>query len=238
MKKLFFMLSATIALAGLSSCEKIVGEGPVVIQERALQNFRYVSVGVGGKVNYKIDPTYKVEIQAQQNILDVLETVMDGEELVIKFRNGVNVRDHEQITINISAPVVEGVSLGGSAGFNLTGVVNADHLTLRVSGSGNIQVQQAILANRLDATISGSGNITVLQGSADNEMLKISGSGNINTADFTVLKANTDISGSGNVKVNASQQLDASISGSGSVYYRGTPVVSTHISGSGSVRPL
>jgi hypothetical protein len=238
MKKLFFMLSAAVALVGLSSCEKIEGEGPVVIQERAMQHFKNVSVGVGGKVNYKIDPVYKVEIQAQQNILDILETVMNGEELVIKFKNGVNVRSHEQIVINISAPVAEGVSLGGSAEFTLTGPLTGDHLSLRVSGSGNIQVQQATLANRLDATISGSGNITVQQGTANNEMLKISGSGNINMADFTVFKANADISGSGNVKVNASQQLEASISGSGSIYYRGTPVVSTQISGSGSVRPL
>lgn len=238
MKNIVIIAIALLSITMLNSCEKIVGEGPVVTETRAVTGFKDVSVSISGKVNYRIDPVYKVEIQAQQNILDILQTNKVGDELVIKFQDGKRVRSHEEILVTISAPFAGSVNLSGSAEFNLVNSLAADNLSLRVSGSGNINVVQAALTDKLKATISGSGNITVSGGSAKNESFKISGSGNINAGNVLAESAITEISGSGNMYVNLSQSLDATISGSGSVYYRGNPIITTHISGSGKVRPF
>ncbi|MBL7742063.1 MAG: DUF2807 domain-containing protein [Chitinophagaceae bacterium] len=238
MKNSVLVLLAAISLLSFTSCEKVVGEGPIVTETRGVTGFKSVSVSISGKVNYKIDPVYKVEIQAQQNILDILQTNKAGDNLVIKFQDGKRVKSHEEILVTISAPFADAVNLSGSAEFNLVNALAAQNLDLRVSGSGNINVVQANLADKLTATISGSGNITVSNGAAKNESLKISGSGNINVGNVLAEKAVTEISGSGNIQTNLSQTLDATISGSGSVYYRGNPVITTHISGSGKVKPF
>jgi hypothetical protein len=238
MKKIISVLLAGISVLFFTSCEKVVGEGPVVTQTRNVSNFTRISVSIPGKVNYKIDPVYKVEVQAQQNILDILQTNMEGQELVIKIRDNKRVKEHEDIIVTISAPVATFVNLSGSAEFNLTGMLTGADLGLKISGSGSINVQHAALANKLSGTISGSGNINVLSGTAKNEDLRISGSGSIELRNVVAEKADIEISGSGDMRVNLTQNLKARISGSGSVYYRGNPAIDTHISGSGTVRPF
>jgi hypothetical protein len=220
------------------SCEKVIGEGPLVTQTRAVTNFTGVSSEMSGKVNVTIGPEFKVEITAQQNILDVLNTnVIDGV-LHIDFKNGVRVRHYEDMLVNISAPYADYFRLSGSGNMDVTGNVAANNLKVILSGSGDIGVQNAVVADKIDADVSGSGNIRIMDGSAVNEDLSISGSGNIELVDVPAQNGVTHISGSGDMKVVLSQSLDAHISGSGSVFYHGNPIISTHISGSGKVVPF
>lgn len=239
MKQFIIIVSCFIAFV-FSSCEKekITGTGPVVTQMRDVSNFNSVSVSISGTVQYKIDPVYKVEIQAQQNILDVLQTNKVGSELIIKFRDGVRVKDHEQIIVTISAPTLEMATVNGIGEFNLLNELAAANLELRISGSGNINIHEVNLSDKLSVSISGSGNVTVSNGQVKNEGLKISGSGKIDLTTLAAENVTADISGSGDMYVKASQHIDATISGSGSVFYRGNPIISTHISGSGQVRPF
>ena len=238
MKKSIIMLAAAAALFMFPSCEKVKGEGPLQTETRAITNFTGVSASIGGKINYKIDPVFKVEIIAQRNILDVIETSLVGGHLLVKVKNGVNIKSNEEITINISAPTADYLRLSGSGDLTVTGNVVATNLDLNISGSGSIVVPSVTVANKIDAVISGSGSMSVLGGSAKNEELRISGSGKFIVDAVAAENAIITISGSGDAQVKLSQTLDASISGSGSVYYRGNPLITTHISGSGKVKPI
>lgn len=240
MKKLFIAFAA-MSMIALGSCskEKIVGDGPLVSDIRTMsKDFYGIECMVPAKVNYKIDPVRKVEIIAQRNILDVMDTYVNSEgQVEVKFRNNVNVRAHDDITINISGPVIYYLGLSGTGDIETEGDMTSSNIYLAVSGAGNINVQNAVVG-RIDANISGSGNITVESGSTDIEYLKVSGSGNINLADIPGKEADVTTTGSGDVKVNLSDKLKVKISGSGSVLYRGNPQVTSNISGSGTVRPL
>lgn len=238
MKKTSIVLLAALSALFFSSCEKVVGEGPVVTQTRSVSGFKAVSVSISGRVNYKIDPVYKVEVQAQQNILDILETNKVGDELVIKIKDGKRVKSHEDITVTISAPFADMINLSGSGNFFMTGSLSAATCNLRVSGSGSINADHISLTDKLTATVSGSGDIKVASGLIKEQSLRISGSGKIDLAGVVSDKAVTEISGSGDMWVNLLQSLEARISGSGSVHYRGTPAITTHISGSGRVQPF
>jgi len=239
MKKLSLaVVSLAAVLFIFPSCEKVVGEGPLVTQTRSVGNFTGVSSEMSGKVNFTIAPDYKVEITAQQNILDVLNTnVVDGV-LHIDFKNNVRVRQHEDLLINITAPYADYFRLSGSGNMNVQGDIAADNLKLTLSGSGDITVQNAVIADKIDADVSGSGNISIANGSAVNEDVDISGSGKVEMAGVDAENAVTHTSGSGDVKLSLSKNLDVHISGSGSVFYHGNPIISTHISGSGRVIPF
>jgi len=239
MKKLSVaVVSLAAVLFIFPSCEKVVGEGPLVTQTRSVGNFTGVSSEMSGKVNFTIAPDYKVEITAQQNILDVLNTnVVDGV-LHIDFKNNVRVRQHEDLLINITAPYADYFRLSGSGNMNVQGDIAADNLKLTLSGSGDITVQNAVIADKIDADVSGSGNISIANGSAVNEDVDISGSGKVEMAGVDAENAVTHTSGSGDVKLSLSKNLDVHISGSGSVFYHGNPIISTHISGSGRVIPF
>lgn len=221
-----------------SSCEKVKGTGPSVTQIRNVTGFTGLSVSLSGRVNYTIGPVYKVEVQAQQNILDVLETYRDMNQLVVKTKPGVWVKPTETIIVNITAPDLNYINLDGSANIYVHGNATAPECAFRISGSGNIEADSLTVSNQFTATLSGSGDVKVNKGTINKQLLKTSGSGKIDMGNVTSNKTTSDINGSGSMWVNAQQELDVSISGSGSVYYRGNPLITTRISGSGKVRPF
>jgi hypothetical protein len=238
MKKFLVVVSLAAAAFVFPSCKKVVGEGPLVTQTRSVDNFSGVSSEMSGKVNFAIASEYKVEITAQQNILDVLNTNVVHGVLHIDFKDNVRVREHEDLLINITAPYADYFRLSGSGNMNVQGDVTANNLKVILSGSGDIAVQNAVIADKIDAEVSGSGNIGMANGSAVNEDVDISGSGKVEMPGVNAENAVTHTSGSGDVKLAVSKNLDAHISGSGSVFYHGNPIISTHITGSGRVIPF
>ena len=216
------MLAAAAALITSSSCKKVVGEGDLQTETRNITDFSGVSASIGGKIYYKIDPVYKVEITAQRNILDVIQATKSNGHLLLKVKDGVRIKSNEEITVNISAPTADYFHLSGTGDLAVIGNINAANLDMAISGTGNITVLCCIGNRQNKSAISGSGDINVLAGLAKNEELRISGSGKLLLEGVAAENAKTTISGSGDIKVNVSQSLDATISGSGSVYYTGT----------------
>src|ERR1700754_1099816 len=105
-----------IALTGFmfvfSSCEKIVGEGPVVDETRNTSPFQGLSVSVPADAYFTQSPDYSVKLQAQQNILDEIETVVSGNILKIRFRHpNVKIRNSEKITIHVTGPTARELEL-------------------------------------------------------------------------------------------------------------------------------
>ena len=236
MKQTSIWLMAII-ITTLMSCEKIVGDGPVVTETRIHTNFSGIDLRISGDVYYTQAPEFSVEVSGQQNVLNVLETYTSNNRLVIKYENDVRVRSHERVRIVISAPLVNTLRVSGSGNIHTNGMMNPGYMDMDVSGSGDILIAE-LYTGPIDANISGSGSITVNTGLATKEELKISGSGDIDLRNVVAKEASTVTSGSGSIQVNLSERLNSIISGSGSVYYRGDPVVSSKISGSGRVIKL
>lgn len=230
-----FLIIISAALL-FQACKKVTGEGPVVAESRTRNNFTAIAMRISGDLYVTQDSVYKVEIRAQQNILDVIETPVINNELVIRVKNTVNIRSNEDISIHVSAPVITSLALSGSGNLQTSGEFRPSNMRLTLSGSGNIMLP-ILVTNQLEAVISGSGNIHVA-GTAGNESLKISGSGSMDLLNVATNTVSSSTSGSGNIRVNVSQSLSASISGSGNIYYKGNPIISSNISGSGKLIPL
>lgn len=231
-KKITIAILASVVFFSLGSCRRIIGEGPVVSETRSTREFSTIDFGVPADMTFIKSDVTEIEIEAQRNIIDVIETYVSGDELNIKVRDGRNIHSHEQIRITVKAPSVHGFAVSGSGALQITGGAEGDDVTLRVSGSGKI-LGDEIHASTLQAKISGSGSIDALAGSADHLDLTISGSGDINLLPVLAKTANTQTSGSGNMHVNVADNLDVHISGSGDVFYEGEPEVNVSISGSG-----
>jgi Putative auto-transporter adhesin, head GIN domain len=221
-----------------TSCRKVTGEGAVQTEQRSVGSFTGVSVNLAANVTYKTDSVYKIELVAQQNILNLLETYTANGRLVLKARNGVNLQTIQPIIIRISAPALNYISMDGDGDFAALDSLKAAGLELRVAGSGTITVPSAMATGSIDALISGSGWIRVQGGKTPRAYFRVSGSGKVLMDVVLADKAAATVSGSGSVQLQALQTLDATISGSGNIYYRGTPQVMSNITGSGRVLPL
>ena len=233
MKKISVLLGMALMII-FTSCEKVTGEGVLVSEIRTTAAFDGVESEISGNVIYTQGNDYKVELTAQQNILNVMETPVLSKKLVVRFKNNVRVKTHEQITIKVTAPSISSIGLSGSGNISVLSPLTGGDLTFRLSGSGDM-ILPTVTCNYLETNISGSGSISIAGGTATTENFKISGSGDVDVRNVMAKTVSTNTSGSGTLRVAASEKLDVKISGSGSVYYWGTPIISTDISGSGRV---
>ena len=236
MKKINGLIFISMISILVISCKKItlIGEGPIVTQDRILNNYSGVNLRCNAELIFREDANYSIKIMAQQNILDAMITEVEGSNLVIRYKNDVQVSSHERITIMVTGPAANSLRISGIGNIKTLDPIHPTILDLDISGSGNINLN-SVTTNYISANISGSGNIIIGGGSSGEEKLNISGSGNMNLADIITNRVTTNTSGSGTTRVNATQLLDVTISGSGSVYYKGNPAINTHTSGSGSI---
>jgi len=229
------LILATFALLfTTSSCIDemfLEGNGVVKSEIRVASGFDEVVSSGDFQVTIMPGSGYSVEVSAESNLLPYIETDVIGNTLKIRTRGIRSLRQNVPIVINITTPVLNGLTLSGS-GLIQTGSFLSSDFRIDLSGSGNIDTQ--ISSDRIKASVSGSGTI-FMEGAAVESNFVISGSGKIKSYKLEQSSCRAVISGSGDLFVNASESLDASISGSGRVYYIGNPVIHTSISGSGAV---
>ena len=232
--------------------------GYVVAQDREVrdvESFNKISFGFPGKLYLKQGSPQRVELQGDADVLEEVETEVDGGRLKIgKEGKWFNWNDNDKITVYITVPNIEAVSVSGSGDIIGESKIRTNDLDVNVSGSGSLSLE--VEANGdVDARVSGSGNM-VLKGHFESIDTDVSGSGKVvldamidNAADFGIsgsgkieahgqaelVKAN--ISGSGKVLAAdlKTERCEVRISGSGDVEINVTTELDANISGSGSV---
>ena len=237
MKKISMMLLGMMAMMLMYSCSKVKGHGPIVSETRTVPAFTGVNFDLPGNLHYTPGNSFKVELSSQQNLLDVIETYVSGNDLKIRVKSGTNIKNIEDIDVYIEAPDLTYLSLGGSGYMEVTQLYKPVDLRLAVSGSGRIQISQ-LQTNAVKAEISGSGSLQINNGKSNREQVNISGSGLADMLNFSTDDAVTQTSGSGTIQLQVNKTLESYISGSGVVMYKGNPTVKSSVSGSGRVVKL
>lgn len=226
-------------------------------EKRDHKNFTRVSFGLPGKIHVKQASTWSVELSADSEDLDRIETKVEGEKLIIRTKPTLsgrwnwNYNDAPEVWVTL--PEIEGLSVNGSGELagegrfstgpmevkvNGSGSARVDlesgALNLGVSGSGKMRISGKMSA--VDASVSGSGSID-LDGKVNGPMdVSISGSGRI-TPRGSATSADFTISGSGEVVGFGLtvEKCNARISGSGDIEITASKSIDASISGSGSV---
>ena len=230
-------LAALMTMTLFTSCEKIKGKGEVITETRTPGTYSSIGLSMSATVYYTQGEAYSLQLRGQENVLREIETVVKGNELVIRVKKNVILGPHEAITVYITAPTVAGLTVSGSGDIYTEGDWTASGISLNISGSGNISIG-SVACESLSATISGSGSIKAAGGTTTREDLRISGSGTIDLRGLQSVNVYTTTSGSGDTYTHATGLLDVTISGSGDIWYYGTPSIDMHISGSGNLHRM
>ena len=199
------------------SGNSIQGSGKLQKQARPVGAFHGVALNVPGNVELRIGNTDSVTIEADDNILPLIDTAVENGTLRIRpAKRNSNFRQ-TSLTIVIQARHVERISVGGSGNIAATGL-RGEKLRFDVGGSGSINAQD--LDSRMVAiAIGGSGNFKA-SGKTEQLTASIGGSGNIQAGKL------------------AARDVQVSIGGSGEVSYYGDPRVSRSMQRSSSIRRL
>ena len=234
MNKLITLLIAGILALSLHSCRKIIGQGPVVTEERSVDAFTMIEAEFPGDVVLLQGAGQMVKAQAQENIINDLYTTVNNGILRIRMKNGLRLSTGTSLKVYVTVPEIERISLMGSGNITADEVASPD-LDIKLTGSGNMTIGQ-LESNSVYSELTGSGNISITSGTTRNLQARLTGSGDLKAQNFSSLDATVTLTGSGSATVRAGNTLDAVISGSGNINYYGNPTVTQSITGSGRLK--
>ena len=242
MKTTTFNKASLVALAFgcfvLLSCTTSVLTGQTVKELRNVSTFNAVALAFSGDVYITQGSPQKVEIEADKSSMEIIETEVEGNTLVLKTKNG-HWRDLGKIKAYITMPEVSSLSISGSGDMICETSISTHEIKLEVSGSGSLAVRK-LEAPDISAVITGSGDVTLAGTSNGQGLLNaiITGSGSFNAEELQVGNADVNITGSGSARVNVLKELETNITGSGSVLYKGNPIINANATGSGKTRSM
>lgn len=236
------MIIAALAVAALACSvtfnlpNTVEGSGDVEQESRSIESFDKINLSGIGHVYVEMGEEASLEVSAEENLLEYIETYTRNNTLYIEIKEGINIIPTESIDFYITAVELTSVDVSGLADVELP-AVEAESFTIDISGAGDIEMDEFV-GKLLDVSLSGLGNFSINDGEVEQQNVSISGSGNYNSKNLNSQDAEIKISGLGSATVTVSEYLMVDISGGGDVNYYGSPEVDSDISGLGDLDHL
>lgn len=215
-----------------SGKNRVRGSGVRVEKQRALGAFTKLRIDGPFDVKLAQAATDQATVIADDNVEPLVETLVEGDALVIRMKRDAGFTTRSAPTVRINARALQSISISGSGDLGVE-TFKGDSLGLSISGSGDAQFG-LVEVKDLNVNISGSGDLR-LAGRAEQQSWSLSGSGDVDARALAGRSAKVNIHGSGDVALGVTEQLDVQLSGSGDLTYAGRPQLRQSVSGSGEV---
>ena len=191
--------------------DRVTGSGHSATERRDVAGFNEVEVSGVFQVEIVAGKDFSVDVQADDNILPLIQTKVNGDTLQIELEQSV--KSKSEMIVRITAPNIERVQSSGAAKINASGIKN-EQFSIDTSGASKIILNGETA--KLDIDVSGASNI-------DAEQL-VAGAVNINST------------GASKIAVNATSKIHTQASGASRITYTGEPkTVESETSGSSSI---
>ncbi len=217
--KVLFFASIIFSLL-FSSCifsPTINGNGKVVRQERKLSDFDELEVSRGMNVYLTQGTHFAVTVEADENLLSVIETEVDGD--VLKVSSNANIKKAKSKKVYITLPQLE--RLEAFAGSNIySEKFDINKLELSASAGSNLKLNTH--AVQLELSASAGSNIK-LEGRCEKFSAKVSSGSNIRANELSAKSSELKVSSGANIWISVEEELNASASSGGNIFYYGNP---------------
>jgi hypothetical protein len=213
------------------------GSGILQTEQRSVSGFEKIVLDGVGTVIVTIGDSETLEIEAEDNLLPLIESEVKGNTLHLGIKDGVGgFQPTKGITFRVTAKNLTAVTTAGAGNIELGDLQTSD-LDITVSGAGNIETGR-LEVDLLAVLIAGAGNFKTAGGQAERVKLEITGAGAFQAPDLQATRVDVVISGMGSARLWAVDLLDVMLTGMGSVEYYGQPALSQRITGLGTVKSL
>ena len=221
----------TIEYNGGGSMTK--GSGKVIEQNRAVAAFSKLRLEGSFTVEAKPGSSAQVTVQADDNLADQVETVVEGDTLVVRGKPKTSWQTSSPMVVHVTFAQLQGAEVRGSGDLNIRSL-QAERFSAAVSGSGDMRID-AVQVGSLQASVAGSGDLNA-KGTAQQLEANLAGSGDMDLSKLLSRQTRVNLAGSGDVLVHASESVDINIAGSGDVSVWGKPAkVNRKVVGSGDI---
>ncbi len=201
--------------------KKIKANSEISSITRSTSNYNQIKLAGAMDFNLIEGKEGEITIKGASNLLDYIVTKTKGDQLIIRFKNNVNIDySNEKIEITIPYTDINYLSLDGSGDVTGSSVITAKHFTTKLAGSGDIDLK--IESNSAHVEVTGSGDIALI-GQTNNLKASVIGSGDFHGKKLTSTNADLKVTGYGTIESTVSNNLEATVIGSGNINYFGNP---------------
>lgn len=235
------LIASFLVIGVLSACvlprryTQVRGSGNVVTEQRSVRDFDAVSLSGIGQLYITQGDQASLTIEAEDNLMEYLETRVSGRTLHIEIQDFVSINPRHRITYTIMVRDLGSLEVSGAGDITVSNL-ETDSLVVEVSGGGKIAVDSLLVQN-LRVELSGAGDFD-LSGQVDDQEVNLSGAGNYDAGDLLSKTTKIKISGVGNAVLWVTDALVIEMSGLGNLKYYGSPTVQQDTSGLGKVQSL
>lgn len=210
MKKAAFRNLAMIALAAImisSLCAQaqilgVRGSGNVITEDRQVGDFTVIEVVGSADVVIRQGDESRVQVHADQNLLEFITTEVRNGTLVIGGEG--RVRSYKKFEVHVTIARLDRVKIMGSGDVRSEGALSGNDLEIAIYGSGDVNLQ--LDHKSLTTNINGSGDVTV-SGIAGSLAVTVMGSGDFTASDLRLEKCTLKVMGSGDMKLSGRASL-------------------------------
>lgn len=243
-KSVFLIPLLILSVFILSACQFLPwfgarrGSGNLMTETRQVSGFDAIRLDGAGRMEITQGTTPSLEIQAEDNLINLLTSEVMDNTLVLGYQDQIwrrTIIPTRPINYTLTVTDLSSLFLNGAGDIRIQSM-QSDTLLIEINGAGNIVIED-LSADNLRVTLAGTGSINI-SGVVSDQVINIDGAGNYQGAELQTQTTSIKISGLGNGTVWATDTLQVTIAGGGNVSYYGAPQVSQEITGLGRVRNL
>ena len=231
--------------------ETVRGSGTVVEETRTVSNVSGVELTMQGTLYITIGDSESLRIEAEDNLIEYIQTDVNMGSLVIRSRQGTDLQNTRPIKYYLTVTMLSSlvisssgdietenlqsdslsVTISSSGNVSISGL-DCTSLHVKISSSGNVSVSE-LMADSISVDISSSGNLDIQKGKAQKQDINISSSGEYRAREVESVSADVVLTSSGEATILVSDHLTGNLSSSGNINYIGNPDVNVSMTSSG-----
>jgi hypothetical protein len=241
-----FVLMVLIMALGVLACQvagitpgdrrTVRGSGGAVEETRAVSGVTGVELATVGTLHIEAGDAESLRIEAQDNLIEYLETEVRNGRLRIGTRENVSLRATRPIHYYLTVPSLDTIVISSSGDIEAPDL-EAESFAITIASSGDLTMA-ALNADTLEVRISSTGNLDIAGGEVVTQKVTISSSGHYRAQDLASDEAQVRLNSSGSATIWVRNRLEATLSSSGDLRYRGSPTVDATTNSSGRVTQL
>lgn len=213
--------------------EIIVGSGVIETLSFDFADFDAVSLTTTLRADITASDGFSVVIEADDNLIDLVEVDLRGDTLHIGFEDGFSLRG-VTLLATIEMPDARRIDASGEVQVDLFGFTST--IDRRIDLSGASKLEGTLNAKHLRIDVSGASQL-LIAGDAAQLDLTVSGASQVEARGFRAARADIDAGGASTVTITITDQADRlEATGASVITYYGEPIAEdVSISGASAV---
>ena len=229
----YFLFSAFVLAIASCNMHAKTGSGNIVTETRTTEPFMGVHAEGAVHVEIKKGAVLSVTVEADDNVMEYVETKVSGNVLKVRLKELTNLRN-VTIRVYITAPELKELNASASATLIAKDVItSSDNISIKSSSAASVTAEVDAPEVMIEASSAARADIS---GRTKTVTADASSAGKIRASDLHAEVVTANASSSGSVNVFASVSVEATASSAGSVRYTGGAAgIKKHEDSGGSV---